>query len=251
MAGIAADPFFEVKAEVETSLYSLATQLSAYTRLSHSSASDELAWSLSELKATLDSLENDLEELEESVRAVEEPGVARRLGVRDLEVKDRRAFLERVRAEILSARRALGSQASPSLESRKRLPGITPTYQSNSSYPLHPSDEDDANANDSTTDFEMQHQSMLMKRQDETLVDISGTVEQLREMAKAMGQEVYDQNTMLDELDHHVDRTSSNLERAQRKMQTFVKENSSSPSSWCVLILIAILTILLVFILFF
>lgn len=94
------DPYFEVASECEASLISLSSQLASFQRLSHSAPTDQLAWSLSELKATLVSLENDLEELEESVRAVEEPGVARRLGIRDLEVKGRREFVQRVKSEI-------------------------------------------------------------------------------------------------------------------------------------------------------
>ena len=43
-----------------------------------------------------------------------------------------------------------------------------------------------------------------MEQQDRTLTDISGTVGMLREQAKVMGQEVLDQNVLLDELDIHV-----------------------------------------------
>ncbi|SCZ98501.1 BZ3500_MvSof-1268-A1-R1_Chr3-1g05425 [Microbotryum saponariae] len=149
---------------------------------------------------------------------------------------------------------------------------------------------------DPNADFEMQHQSvsgihngqvgitsiavlieptfqLLIEQQDQTLTSISGTVEQLRAQAWTMGQEVYDQNAMLDELDRQVDATGTRLERAQRKMDRFIKANKSrskdecheqnsvdgsrliafflnsarsgSPSSWAVFGLIIILSILL------
>lgn len=117
------DPYFEVKAyapsflasaplislthsEVETSLQSLSTLHSSYHRIlrtvppsSHSS-SEELSWALSELKAALSALEVDVEDLDESVQAVEERGVASRLGIAEGQVRERRAFVERVKKEI-------------------------------------------------------------------------------------------------------------------------------------------------------
>lgn len=99
---------------METALQTLSTLSSSYARLvrttppSQQSTSEELSWALSELKATLAALEVDLEELEESVQAVEERGVARRLGVTESEVKERRAFVERVRGEIKVSRERTG-----------------------------------------------------------------------------------------------------------------------------------------------
>lgn len=75
---------------------------------------------------------------------------------------------------------------------------------------------------------------------------------------------------MLDDLDRHVETTSTKLNKAQRKLSRFVRDNQSrsfsspfplfdmilmhplgSPSSWCILILIIVLTFLLITILFF
>lgn len=75
---------------------------------------------------------------------------------------------------------------------------------------------------------------------------------------------------MLDELDSHVDRTSTRLDKAQKKMTRFIRQNQGSPSSlallalpliyvhlkdspasWCILILIIVLSVLLFVILFF
>lgn len=88
----------------------------------------------------------------------------------------------------------------------------------------------------------------MMEQQDRTLTDISGTVGLLREQAQLMGREVYEQNQcvdlqpflpltltllfcrLLDELDQHVDSTSSRLAKAQKRMDRFVRENSAFTS---------------------
>jgi syntaxin 6 len=95
--------------EVETAFETLSTLSEAYSR-------DADDWTLSELKAGLLAINPDVQELEESVQAVEEPGVARRLGIESSEVKRRREFVNRVKQEI--AVRAI--QDDPNV----RLPGI-------------------------------------------------------------------------------------------------------------------------------
>lgn len=82
--------------EIESTLLHLSSLLSLPTTV----PAAERAYNHSELLGTLISLEADLEELEESVHAVEEDGVARRLGIAKEEVARRRAFVERVRGVV-------------------------------------------------------------------------------------------------------------------------------------------------------
>ncbi|GAA5940392.1 hypothetical protein JCM10213_007521 [Rhodosporidiobolus nylandii] len=243
------DPYFEVKNEVESTLATLSSLAAQHARLARqtpSGASEELQWALSELKATLTAIEPDIEELQDSVAAIEEVGVARRLGISDKEVRSRREFVERAKGEIAAIRRQLPPTASLSPDrSRNRL--------SAASYPpsYHTSDEDGrGEESDSNVDFEQQHQTLLMEQQDRTLTDISGTVDLLRQQAQVMGREVLEQNAMLEDLDHRVDDTTSKLAKAQRKMDRFVREHSNSPSSWAVFILMSVLAVLLFIILF-
>jgi predicted nucleic acid-binding Zn-ribbon protein len=88
--------------EVETTLHSLSTLSSSYSRLSRTNPlnSEELSYALAELRATLLAIEGDVVELEESVEAVEERGVAARLGISEGQVRERRSFVERVKREI-------------------------------------------------------------------------------------------------------------------------------------------------------
>lgn len=169
------DPYFDVKAfvpsslpplaltnlpqknhhsEVETSLQTLSLHLSSYLRLPPSTPSSDRSYSLAELKATLDSLENDLEELEESVAAVEEPGVARRLGVGGAEVRERRGFVKRVRGELESARKGIGEEGGG-----KRWSGGE-VRVGMGSYGIRADEAEDEDDVDPVAGFEVQHQSV-------------------------------------------------------------------------------------------
>ncbi|KNZ49420.1 hypothetical protein VP01_5020g2 [Puccinia sorghi] len=60
-----------------------------------------------------------------------------------------------------------------------------------------------------------------------------------------MGQEISEQNVMLEELEGEIDGAESKLSKANRKLSEFVEQNKNSKSSWTILILIIVLTILL------
>ncbi|KAK4053209.1 hypothetical protein OIO90_003983 [Microbotryomycetes sp. JL221] len=243
---MASDPYYQVKSEVESTLQTLEQLHSTYTRLSRtsvpsggtssssSSSNQELAWSLSELKATLILIEGDVEELDESVLAIEEFGVAKRLGITEPQVKQRRMFVDRVKQRVQTIRQSL-----PNAEAH-----------GNGSRPIETEYDDDFDGLQDSEAYEMQHQTLLLEQQDRTLTDISGTVDMLRQQARVMGQEVYDQNLLLDDIDAHVDSTTNRLGRAQSKMNKFINDNKSSPSSWLVLILTIVLCILLFIVVF-
>ncbi|GAA5987969.1 hypothetical protein JCM10908_007293 [Rhodotorula pacifica] len=237
------DPFHEVRAEVEAALRELSATSSSYARRARATpraqhASDsELQQTIAQLRAQLLAIEPDVEELEDAIAAIEEPGVARRLGIADSEVKLRRSVVQRIKGELYDPTRRRPSTSSSAYPPSYRTTGSTQP------------EEEPRNEPDSNAEFEMQHQSLLIEQQDRTLTDISGTVGLLREQAHLMGQEVFEQNRMLDEIDEHVDSTSSRLAKAQNRMDRFVREHNSG-SNWCIFILMILLAILLFVILF-
>lgn len=55
---------------------------------------------IAQLRAQLLAIEPDVEELEDAIAAIEEPGVARRLGISDSEVRSRRSVVQRIQGEL-------------------------------------------------------------------------------------------------------------------------------------------------------
>nr|XP_019047477.1 hypothetical protein I302_04091 [Kwoniella bestiolae CBS 10118]OCF26407.1 hypothetical protein I302_04091 [Kwoniella bestiolae CBS 10118] len=87
--------------------------------------------------------------------------------------------------------------------------------------------------------------SLLVRRQDDTLGVISGTLHTLASQAGLIGNEVAEQSEMLDDLGNRVDTTDSKLRKVQRTMNDFIRRNEETKSGWCIGILIVILMILL------
>ncbi|EFP76972.2 hypothetical protein PGT21_002781 [Puccinia graminis f. sp. tritici] len=292
------DPYFEVRAEVESSLLSAAALHSSYNRIlltlppESRPTSEELSSTRTELKATLSTLIYDISELDHVVRVLEQdlspsssssPTSSKKnnhlnkskFGVSLDEVKKRRAWLVEVQQQVQAMKETvempLGSNPVPSSYHPLLPSPISPTdrksggrtasrsqsrnhedRQKRSRNPAEsrPQFRDDLEsqreAQDDTEEFYHQQESMIMKQQDQTLGTISGVVGVLREQASLMGQEMSEQNVMLDELDGQIDHTESRLSKANRKLNRFVEENKNSKSSWTILILIIILTILLI-----
>lgn len=74
-----------------------------------------------------------------------------------------------------------------------------------------------------------QQQQFYMETQDRMLDSISGTVSTLKAQAGLMGREVLDQVGMLEDLEAGVDRSQSRLDRAQKRMNDFIRANKSEP----------------------
>jgi len=86
---------------------------------------------------------------------------------------------------------------------------------------------------------------MMIRRQDETMSTISGTLHTLAEQAGLMGQEIGEHNEMLDDLERNVDKSDSKLSSAMSRMKKFVRQTEETKSGWCIVILIIILMALL------
>ncbi|TXT08748.1 hypothetical protein VHUM_02876 [Vanrija humicola] len=92
----------------------------------------------------------------------------------------------------------------------------------------------------------MAHLQVLIRRQDDTLGVISGTLNTIASQAGLIGQEVAEHSEMLDDLSTRVDGTQSRLSKVTKTMQNFITKNEDTRSSWCIGILVVILIILLI-----
>ncbi|WVQ84022.1 hypothetical protein IAT38_006167 [Cryptococcus sp. DSM 104549] len=232
------DPYIDVKREVESSLSTITSILSTHPHLLTPSPtpSSTVQAAQDELRSTLGLLEADLEDLEESVRVVEDMG--ERWGLGAGEVNRRREFVKRVRGQLEG-----WQNKAYKLGNRNKGKGKAPQR-----YRDEPEDLE-RNAPDYDEDevrrWEAQEQQMLVKKQDDTLGVISGTLHTLASQAGLIGQEVHEQSEMLDDLSTRVDSTDSRLRKVQRTMNDFIRRNEETKSGWCIGILIVVLMILL------
>ncbi|KAI0250631.1 t-SNARE [Lactifluus subvellereus] len=231
------DPYHTVQSEIQSSLATAEQHRASFLRIRSTAheGNEELEWARNELKATLSALEADLEDLEESVKAVETTG-ARMFGLDDREVIQRRRYVSHIRGEIENMR--------AEVEGRPQSDSVRTLIRSNTHSPFNGATHEPRDEGHQA-EWARQEQQMMIQQQDQTINSIAGTLSTIAQQAGLMGSEIQEHNEMLEDLDHHVDRTDSKLSDAMRKMRKFVREIEETKSGWCIAILIVVLLILL------
>jgi hypothetical protein len=92
------------------------------------------------------------------------------------------------------------------------------------SYPPSPPPEED----EIPSTYAGQQQQFLYETQDRLLDGIGGTVSTLRQQATLMGGEVLHQVGLIDDLESGVDRSQGRLDRANKRMNEFIRKNKST-----------------------
>ncbi|KAK1926404.1 t-SNARE [Papiliotrema laurentii] len=232
------DPYIDVKREVEQNLAATRDLLERYAN-DHVASSSNRSELEDELRGTLSLLEADLEDLDESVRIVESKGD--RWGLGEDEVRKRRGFVQRVKRDVEGLRRKVLDKAGA-----KRDKGKGKEREPYRDLPDAEAGTLDDGDPEEQKRWEMEEQQTLVRRQDDTLGFISGTLSTLASQAGLIGHEVNEQSEMLDDLGNRVDHTDSKLRRVQRTMNDFIRRNEETKSGWCICILIFVLIVLLI-----
>ncbi|KAG6901601.1 hypothetical protein C0995_010162, partial [Termitomyces sp. Mi166 len=214
------DPYHAVEQEVQATLQTAAQLRSSYLRIRSTAREDseELQYTVSELKGTLAALEADLEDLDESVRIVESTD-ARNFGLDYAEVQRRRRYVTDVRKEIQSMRAEVSSP-------RASMPGAP--LKSGLASPS--SDREIGEGENHQEAWAREEQQLMMREQDRTMDSLSGTLHTLAQQAGLMGQEIVEHNELLDDLERGVDTTESKLNNAMRRMRYFMRQSEEKGS---------------------
>ncbi|KAJ3064010.1 hypothetical protein HDU98_000234 [Podochytrium sp. JEL0797] len=253
------DPYFLVKEEIETALAST-SQLSINARrlLSSPTSSDtELQWTLSELRRLIATLSDDLADITDAVRAVSQN--PSRFGIDAQEVARRKEFVETTRRAV-DALKALVQEkkAAPKSRSTSNQPPTASLgekqkdsdrnqlMRGNSASKNKNSAANGTANNDNFIDRESNMQQILMKEQDQQLDGVVSTVNNMKEIAIVMNQELDDQTALLHDLDVQVDTTQGKLDMGLKRLKTFIDANSDTKQQWTICCLVIALVVLLV-----
>jgi len=93
---------------------------------------------------------------------------------------------------------------------------------------------------------EMQMQSQLMDDQDQHLDHLSNSIRRQHDLGLQIGSELDVHTGLLEELDHDVDQTDSNLARARRRLDVVAKGARNNASAVSIGLLIFVLLILII-----
>lgn len=177
------------------------------------------------MKEGVASTRKDLEFVKRTVMAVES-GRARFAHVDDTELGARKDFVKAREREldelaaVVSGPEATEKKAADRelTERKRREREVASGVSAESAY---------ARAHDASIAEHRAQQQELMRKQDEDLSAIEGSVVRLGEMAKVINVELGDQERMLDDLDKEVDVAQSNLDRAIGAIQKLLKSKGA------------------------
>ncbi|KAG2176257.1 hypothetical protein INT43_005491 [Umbelopsis isabellina] len=210
----APDPFNVVKKDVEASLSNATALFDSWKRIYNtvsSPSNEELAWTADDLTAALEAISQDLEDLEESVSAVQ--ANPEKFKVTSSEIQARNSFISRTRSAVREIEDVLKNP--PRKDKSKGKKSQSGNNYSTGEFAASPFADDNQRYIDNASG----QQAIMMQEQDTQLDSISGTLHNLKDIAGTMHQEVEDHAILLDDLDQHVDRSSSRLNRAMDRSQ--------------------------------
>ncbi|RUS71666.1 hypothetical protein EGW08_020572 [Elysia chlorotica] len=236
------DPFFVVKEEVQKAIVVVKNLFSKWRELQESggmASQEELEYTTNELRNSLRSIEWDLEDLEETVGIVEKN--PRKFKISDYELEERRNFVERTKASVRDMK---GQISTPN--SRQRHTGdMAMNGPGRPQDKYRRLDEEMEQANHRYIDDTQQQQKLLIRSQDEQLDMIGSSVGVLKNMSQQIGNELEDQNLLLDDFHHEMDSTESKMDITMKKMAK-VMHMSNDRRQWCVIVVLLVLLLIIV-----
>lgn len=244
------DPFFVVRDEVQKAVQSSQNLYDRWCDLLNNPKSvskEEYDWTTNELRNSLRSIEWDLEDLEETVGIVEKNPKKFKIDIQELQ--DRREFIQRTKATVKRMKDHLASpQASSKEQSSVRQALLSSNGPSRPHDRYTKLDNEMERANQRYIDDTQQQQQVIVKTQDEHLDLIGSSVGVLKNMSQNIGNELDEQNVMLDDFHHDMETTESKLDTTMKKMAK-VLHMSNDRRQWCAIF--SLLGVLLIVIILF
>eukprot|EP01116_Phalansterium_solitarium_P025745 TRINITY_DN9999_c0_g1_i1.p1 TRINITY_DN9999_c0_g1~~TRINITY_DN9999_c0_g1_i1.p1 ORF type:complete len:270 (-),score=34.72 TRINITY_DN9999_c0_g1_i1:242-1051(-) len=249
------DPFYVVKEEVVQSMTGIAALHDRWKELlvkSNTAADDEFKWCMDELRGMLAEVQSDLRDLTETTDVVENNKV--KFKVDDAECKSRRKFISDTRAELrrieadLSDTRVKGKLENDQREllTRKKAPaaGAAP---SNRFSRLEQSVQED---NDQFIEGQRTQQTQILREQDQDLDRLGHTVGNLKEISITIGNELQEQEGLIQAIDEDVDRTDRGIRGAMHKVNKLLDSTSERNQYIIILVLLLALVGLIILVIY-
>lgn len=242
------DPFFVVRDEVQKALQSATSLYERWSELINNPKSvskEEYDWTTNELRNSLRSIDWDLEDLEETIDIVEKN--LKKFKIDESELEDRRSFIRRTRVSVKSMKDNLSSKQTKGKDEtnvRQALLSNGPNRPHDKYTRL---DQEMERSNQRYIEDTSQQQQLIMRTQDDNMDLISKSVGSLKNMSQQIGNELEEQNVMLDEFHTEMDHTESRMDVTMKKLAK-VMHMSNDKRQWCgIFVLIGILIVIIIF----
>ena len=167
--------------------------------------------------------------------------------IEEVELEDRRSFISRTRASVKSMKDSLSTK----LIRGKDETNIRQALLSNGPNRPHDKytrlDQEMERSNQRYVEDTHQQQQLIIRTQDDSMDLISKSVGSLKNMSQQIGNELDEQNVMLDDFHQEMDHTESRMDVTMKKMAK-VMHMSNDKRQWCaIFVLLGILLVIIIF----
>lgn len=241
------DPFFVVRDEVQKALQTSRNLYNRWCELAEAPglvSVEEYNWTTNELRNSLRSIEWDLEDLEETVGIVEKNPKKFKIEVEELQ--NRRDFIERTKTSVKDMKLHMTSPKAKNLEETNVRQSLLNSSPSKSYDKYTRLDAEMERSHQSYIDDTSQHQKLIIQEQDENLDLIGNSVGVLKNMSHQIGNELEEQNRMLDDFRSEVETTEGRMDTVMKKMAKVLHMSSDKRQCCAIGVLLVILLIVII-----
>jgi len=247
------DPFYVVKEEVVQSVNGAKTLFARWQELCNSSTNTaqdaEFQWTSNELKKVIKNIEWDIQDLEETISIVEED--RGKFKIDPTELAERKKFVQEVQSGI---RKIKEEVENPKIvrklqqDNREALFALPNSKKSDQRPKTQREKLEEAIIEDNENFIKQEQMRIerLQEEEDEQLDYLSAGVTKLNEMSITIGDELDDQNQLLDDFQGEVEKTSNRISAGIKKISELIDQSSNRTSMMIIIALVVVLIFLLV-----
>mmetsp|Transcript_19327 Transcript_19327/g.48856 ORF Transcript_19327/g.48856 Transcript_19327/m.48856 type:complete len:261 (+) Transcript_19327:326-1108(+) len=238
------DPFYAFRDELQQHVEHASSRFATWKDLLEStdtSSNQEFRRESAALSKELANLQSNVGDLEQVLQRVQTHR-SNFAHISDDELLKRQAFIREMKNEVSSMKAAMSSpQTQGKIDQDKKASLLRRSQQ-------HARDErvvPPSATNASFIEHQQQEQQLIIRQQDDHLDELSNGASRLNHLALTIGDEIEQQNSMLDELQDGIEHTASRMEQVLGRMDKMLKSNSRCQTN-TILVLMAVLFILII-----
>ncbi|XP_073243347.1 uncharacterized protein [Porites lutea] len=223
------DPFFVVKEEVQKAVNNVQTLYRRWQDLldnPRTVGKDEYNWTTNELRNNLRSIEWDLEDLDETVGIVE--ANPRKFNIDISEVNQRKLFIKQTRDSVNNIKEHMNSPSAKAKVENSSRDALLGRRNDKPTDRYSRLDKEIENSNQSFITDQQQQQELMIQAQDDQLDMVGHSVGVLKTMGKRIGDEIEEQNLILDDFGHELEMTDSKLQQTVLKVEKVLRLSDGS-----------------------
>lgn len=240
------DPFFVVKEEVQKAVNNVQTLYRRWQDLldnPHTVGKDEYNWTTNELRNNLRSIEWDLEDLDETVGIVE--ANPRKFNIDMTEVNQRKQFIKQTRDNVNAVKEHMNSPAAKAKVENSSRDALLGRRNGKPKDRYSRLDQEIEKSNQTFIMDQQQQQELMIQAQDEQLDMVGHSVGVLKTMGKKIGDEIEEQNLILDDFGHELEMTDSKLQQTVLKVEKVLRLSDDKRQT-CVLVALIVIMIIII-----